>query len=306
MQLNHSLMTNFDCKYADYSHWKPDIIYTSIVKTDLNIDLPEKAYITGINGSHASGESNNNEVMLYSSGNKINYFPLALETFYKFFVRITLRLGRLVELRQSDMRNYTKLKYFDLTDNDIQVLENGIFDFNPNSEHVAFQTGFQSNKLVFIGQTVFDGLTNLVSLGLLFHPCISLHYDNDRNDVLDIINDVKVKYVDSKFSNLTAQLEKLELESKTLDSDIFMQSLTEFENDLKASKFAKLLTFTKKIEILNALKLEDLTSKSDVDLKNLNFKDLAKLIDDFKFRTLGYFRHLIDQASNMIVIMPSD
>lgn len=226
------------------------------------IDSPDKVQIEGARGTHTGGKTNNDEIYFHALFTTINYFPQGLEKIFPNLVGIYMQGTKLKGIQQSDLKSYTKLTYLCLHMHDIQFLENDLFDFNPNLEHVLFQ----SCKIVHIGLNVFDNLNKLSSLFLSGNQCSNkFSKNNDRTDVQRIINELKSQCQDSDFLNLDQKIGKLVLDVKSLNSEnfpVFRQNVENFESELNSSKFSGFSPQKKRFENLKILKIDDITSTS--------------------------------------------
>lgn len=220
-----------------------------------SITTPENALITSVNGSHQSGKSNDNEICFYSLRIPFKNFPQGLEKIYKNLIGICFYNGPLKEIRQSDLKSYKKLIFLQIAETKIEVLEDGLFDFNPNLEYVAFN----KNKIFHIDLRVFDHLSKLGTLYLDNNKCIDRKVKKDRSVVLDIIKDTKILCSDQEFRDFHEKVGELEKKSINLNSltfPIFELKLESLQNELKTSNSSNSSSLNERLQNLLNFKNE--------------------------------------------------
>lgn len=164
--------TDLQCDFITHSNsdYEPiGSVYTCRLKNNLNIISPETT-ITSINSTHTSGKSHDDVRGIYDQygGKNIQYFPKGLDKFFKNIILIDINKGRIKEIHQDDLKVFPKLEVLDLCDNDIQVIEAGTFDFNPNLKVI-----WLTSKIFFIEFNVFAKLNSLSYLYLQQNSCIN-------------------------------------------------------------------------------------------------------------------------------------
>lgn len=98
----------------------------------------------------------------------INYFPRGLEKIFTNLQHISIQNCQLKEIHQSDLKPYTHLNSISLDDNLIEVIEDGLFDFNKELTEIYMSY----NKIVHIGADAFSNLPRLQTLYLHGIPCL--------------------------------------------------------------------------------------------------------------------------------------
>jgi len=66
----------------------------------------------------------------------IQFFPKGLDKYFKNIKLIIIKSCQLKEIHQSDLKVFGDLVAFGLYDNEIEVIEAGLFDFNLNLEQI--------------------------------------------------------------------------------------------------------------------------------------------------------------------------
>lgn len=112
----------------------------------------------------------------------VNYFLKGIEKILENIMMFRIKSCRLLEIHQSDLKPFTKLVFINLGNNEIKILEKGLFDFNLDLQVV----GFESNKIVHIDSNIFDNLLNLDHFWFEENPCIDIGADI-RSGAIDLV-----------------------------------------------------------------------------------------------------------------------
>ena len=119
------------CSYYESDWPVVDRLYFCSMWIEPKILTPEAAEISGISGEHEQRWRTNDDVTGFYSGNrKLHYFPRGLEKFFKNLNAIYIGTSGLKEIHQADLKSLTNLIYLSLSNNEIEVIEEGLFDFN--------------------------------------------------------------------------------------------------------------------------------------------------------------------------------
>ncbi|KAL7012044.1 hypothetical protein ACKWTF_014595 [Chironomus riparius] len=187
VNLELSASTSIECSYKTRDWNIVQNVYHCSVNKNPSITTQESAAITSISGTHQSGKTNSDVGGFYAYSRTINYFPRGLETFYDNIKIIQIYDCNLKEVHQEDLKPFPNLVELYLLFNDLEVLEEGLFDFNPDLHYI----GLNYNKIVYIGLNVFDHLTKLRDLSLHSNLCISKKAKNSISEVKNVIQAVK-------------------------------------------------------------------------------------------------------------------
>jgi len=254
--LKLSASESIECHYDNDWHtgWRyVKNVYYCYVDNILEITTKESATITSVSGNHQSGKTNSDVEVLYLEFRTTYYFPRSLETFFENLKMIRVQINKLKEIHQEDLKPFPKLVELDLYFNSLEVLEEGLFDFNPD----LYLIDFRSNKIIHIEPKVFDHLSKLNTLLLSSNTCVSKTAEKSTSKVKNLIQTVKKQCINSEFSSLKEKLENLEKDSKTLNSEEFSGKLATFEETFNASKFAKFRPLNYKFESLKNLTIKN-------------------------------------------------
>jgi len=249
-----STSTNIECDYGISSYDPDDLflkfrnfeIYFCWGTNNLNITTEESAEINSISGTHEDSKVNDDVLGFDVGFNTIQFFPKGLDKFFKNLKVINIHDCKLKEIHQSDLKVFPNLVYFKLSLNEIEVIEEGLFDFNPHLELV----GFEEPKIIHIDPNVFDNLAKLSDFWFEDVPCVTKEIYDSREEVQEAIKVVKSSCSSSEFLSLDNQIKNLEIKSKTLNSEDFNTKLETFEKSFNNSKFSKFRPLNYKVQNL--------------------------------------------------------
>ena len=102
-------------------------------------------------------------------GETVHYLPKGFGRFFPNLVRLTVYGSELKSLSQNDLKSLTQLQIIDVSMNDLEFLDDDLFEFNSKLTHV----NFTSNKLKYVGENSFNNLKNLKQIDLNSNLCIN-------------------------------------------------------------------------------------------------------------------------------------
>lgn len=268
------------CSYDAKNFWNlngSDNFYRCSVTNNPNIISRELAQIDSINGTHMSGKSNDDEIFFEAALKAIHYIPSNLDKIFTNLRGIALWSCGLKEICQSDMKPYTNLTHLRVLNSDIGVLEEGLFDSNPNLEYVDFE----GCKMFHIHSKIFDDLKNLTTLFLNRNKCIDRGISKNVAGVREIIRDVKANCTCPSYLKLSKKLKELKEESKNLNLKSipnFIAKFADFQIALNTSKIRNLTTFKESIETLTVSgKVPEIIGKYSKQLMEFSSDILKKM-----------------------------
>lgn len=265
------------CNYKSSAFWAATTMYNCFVSNSLDIYQPEDAEITTVTGTHFSEKSSDSEVVFYSYNRNVHFFPKGLEKIYKNLNGIILYTEPINFIQQSDLKYYTKIIFLQLADTKIEILEDGLFDYNPLLKYLALN----ENKIFHIGLTVFDKLDNLVSLYLQKNVCINEKSENSKSGVADIIQSARRLCMSTEFFGLDEKFLKLEEEAKKLsykNLNIFKKKVQSLESQFIRSKFGNFTLLQEKLEKLKEAAIMENVKADDVSGASMTHFGLILLI----------------------------
>jgi hypothetical protein len=163
------------------------IIYECELRVDPSITSPGVT-VTSATGSHKPSMNHTNVQGFYSEDQTINLMPRGLNDVFPNLIGIEIGYAGMKEIHQSDLKQFPRLRYLQLYNNAITVIERDLFKFNTELEYIELD----SNEIIKVHPTVFDHLNKLSQLHLEFNVCIDA-YATNRSAVLDLLSTVKQK-----------------------------------------------------------------------------------------------------------------
>lgn len=147
---------------------------------------------------------------------EIFYIPHGFYGVYTQIIKFTVVRSKLKEIHQSDFSQFPELKILWLYDNDLEILENNLFEKNLKLEEIEFQ----NNKIWFIGDETFTKLsTSILKLNFSNNFCINLDFNSGSESWISIIENLKncaenkiLNFVKVKLENQILSLKKENLE----------------------------------------------------------------------------------------------
>lgn len=166
------------------------------------------------------------------------------------------------EIKQADLKPFPELRKLILHYNLIEVLEDGLFDFNPKLKFISFW----SSNIFHIDQNVFANLNHLAYLWLKNNKCINDWAKDSSSDIQAFISRVKVNCYDLDFVEVRKNLKELERDVNLLGHDNYKQfneKLNKSEVRFNNSKFSYYLLFQDKFQSIK-------TDTKYVEFSNFN------------------------------------
>ncbi|XP_070501794.1 putative leucine-rich repeat-containing protein DDB_G0290503 [Chironomus tepperi] len=280
-----STSTSIKCNYGHFNYHIVGVNYRCEINNNPNIISKESAQISSVSGAHEGSKTNDDVIIIYAVSKTIEVFPLGFEKIFKNIKVIYFETCQLKEIHQSDLKEFPNLVYFYLYYNQIEVIENGLFDYNPNLEAV----GFQEPSIIYIDPNVFDNLTKLRYFWFSPVPCVAQNILDSKEKVQSVIKVVKSKCSNFDFLSLDTQLKNLEIESKSLNSEAFNAKLENFEKSFQNSKFFNIRTLKSKFEILKNEKCSNCKQLRKIESIDTKLTVVSKTIDDGQKKINEYF-----------------
>lgn len=146
---------NLECKFnlifnADF------VLENECVARNLNVTSRNET-VTTINGHLASFFHDHNTTSLKVLHNTMHFIPQGIQTFFPDIERILIHRSELKSIEQADIKPFPKLIELNVWGNDIEKLDDDLFQFNPE----IFTLDFSNNKLKVIGENVLTPLNKL-------------------------------------------------------------------------------------------------------------------------------------------------
>lgn len=218
-----------DCVFENVDFIPMGMFYSCDVNFVLNITSPESAVVDGVKGTHVTANNRtptNDDVAGFHANKKnIEYFPHGLKNYFKNLEVIRIDQCKLKEIHQNDLKPFTALRLLKLTNNKIQVIEQGLFEFNA----LLIAIYFDKNDINQIHPNVFDKLTILSEISLRRIKCLNMHASKPT-DIRIMIAKIKTKCKMIQNSTTTEQSETATknddeiINSTQIDDEVFTQT----------------------------------------------------------------------------------
>jgi hypothetical protein len=176
----------------------------------------------------------------------------------------------------------------DLHNNDIDILEDGLFEFNPNLEVISFTY----NKIFHIGSRVFEILTKLHTLNLNENICTELNVLGNPTAIQAAIPNLKNVCRSQTFLILEDVIQHLEEHTINLTRENFWDfefRFIDFEEEFGNAEFLRFLPLSLRYKFLSELRVE-------------NFPESCKKccqLDEFQAKNLEYFKNITEAIANL-------
>lgn len=269
--LKLSVSTSIECNYGTDISSIIQNLYFCVVTESPSIRTRESATVISISGIHQSGKTNFDVEGFYVESVTVRYFPRGLETFFKNIKAIQILATSLKEIYQADLKPFPQLVELNLYSNSLEVLEEGLFDYNPDLELI----NFDYNSIAHIEPKIFDHLNKLSTLILSSNSCVDKKAENSTSEVENLVQNLESKCKDDYFSSIKTKIEILEKESKTINSGIFANNLLALKEHLATSRFSDYRPISSKFEAVLNYKIENeiLSKTLNVNMNLGNMSD---------------------------------
>lgn len=227
-----------------------------------NIRSPDSAKIDAVTGTHKHLKSNNEVVNFWAQSVTIRYFPKDLHKFLHSLKGFIIYYCELQEIHQEDFASFPNLVYLRFQFNAIEIIEEDLFKYNPHLEFIELN----EPRISHIDGNVFDHLIQLNYFWALQISCINRKIDSSRGGVVSVIKLVKSQCASLKFLEIELKVAILEIESESLNFEIFKANLDAFEISYNNSNFLKFRPLNERLANLKLIKngsLNELSRNSD-------------------------------------------
>lgn len=206
----------FQCTYGDMQWTQIGLVYRCYTKNVRNED--SEAVFEENSGSHINNKTDNEVTAFTIHEATCNYLPAGIKKIFKNLEGLEIANAGLKVITQQDLRPLTKLRSFFARGNQITHLEPNLFYFN--RELVIIN--LTDNKIVFIGQGVFDPITDLQQLHLNYNVCIS-KIGASRQQVKDVQKHIAQSCeggLIEKVEKMSREIEELKILMKKLETEV--------------------------------------------------------------------------------------
>lgn len=188
-ETTESIRVTIDCKFEFSSNWKTVKDPYGCTLHSPNFD--RKLYIVNATGTHIDDHTIHDVTALQILGGICYVIPGEFGSIFPNIEALSVWNATLQLVTSRDVQQFSNLREIWLHGNDLNYLEEILFEFNPWVELVVFR----DNKIKFVGNTFFDFLPNLREADFVGNECFD---DGVMASVLqlnDIVERVKEKCV---------------------------------------------------------------------------------------------------------------
>lgn len=211
---------------------------------------------------------------------------------------INIQHGRIKEIHQADLMPHTKLEYLAFWENDIEVIEDGLFDFNPELVYIYFER----NKIFQIHPKAFDNVPKMTYLDLQTNLCIDMYAKNNSAALAEVIKEVKAQCTSLPIKNLFNNVKIINKKST-----VALMKAVNHEVGLKICQNS-VVALNQKVENVaknlmlagtNSRNMELESSNGKLQLIEQGLKHLELTLAVTKVENSGNFKAMSDKTANL-------
>lgn len=182
------------------------------------------------------------------------YIPRGIEVYIKNLTILIIKNCGLRKVTKQNLEKFNELLYLDLSYNQIEILEHGLFQSNKYVTKIILK----SNKIKVVEGNVFNILKNLNYLDFRNTDCYSGMQDK-RREIIILVNQIETVCLNYN----------LKLWNHISNNNEKFDNLTK-ENTIMRKEIEKLsINFSKNVSNVTAIKTEDLRQIVNNEIKNL-------------------------------------
>lgn len=234
-----------NCQYELWKHEIMGDIYYCLIQNSAFLNSQETAFMD-LSGNHTNSCINSHVKEIWFDQGVISYFPTGLDSLHKDFELIYMGGVQLQEINQSDLKPFKKLVTLYLPSNNLEIIDDGLFDFNPKLKYIDLR----NNKIRYIYPGVFANVKNLLFLALNGNVCINKTAKQSRAAVQDLMKKIDSECRVDDIFHPHQTIEELYSDTRNYTTHEFYKRIRIFEYELKFSLFLNNPVTIKKIKLL--------------------------------------------------------
>jgi len=238
----------------------------------MNLISRQDLIIENITGPHLSEKSNDNVIAFQVYTATAYYCLKGVEKYFKNLKAFCYQQCHLKEIHQEDLKPFTNIVDLYLNNNDLEVIEEGLLDYNTELILVYLV----NNKITQIHADVFDHLGKLTHLYLSSNICINKDV-TDSTATKALIEQIKTQSTcqSIEFMSIEGKLKILENNLKPMNSKLFKEQLEKLKTEFKYSKFSKFSPFDDRLESLKISTYSGYckTSNQSISIQEMSYED---------------------------------
>jgi Leucine-rich repeat (LRR) protein len=194
--------------------------------------LSKNQIVTLINGENSYEFENDDRKMLNIQSQIVNFMPEELEHFFPDLEGIRIAHSGLKIIEKSDIQAFENLKHLYLNDNDLESLEDSLFESNPALKVIDFT----NNKLKVVGENILQPLINLEVAHFQNNICIDIVASTWNSKISRLISELKEKCAAPELELEKALAEIAKLKTKLNVVEAKLQTCNKKPNKPKNNK----------------------------------------------------------------------
>jgi len=204
----------------------------------------------------------------------VPYFPQGIDKYFPNLKALQITSSGLKKISSTDLQSFVHLEFLNLDYNDIEILEANLFKFNKNLSTISLN----SNKIMEVDPTAFDGLVRIEKLEVILNICHSANAVN-KAQVMLIINNLKTKCW-----------------SESLDIKKFILGVSKMDNGLEV--LGKMMNFTS-YEVINRMSHNNSSTSCD----SSNYEQKVGILGLIAYSDMTIMDFLIILNTLLLLIM---
>lgn len=206
---------NIQCIYENYNYnYTKKRFDACKSQNKFNSTHMDLVLIDSATGMENWNKTNDDVNEFYATASNLYFFPKGLDKVFKNLKIIDFRKNKIQIIHRSDLRPFRKLIMLYMAHNRIEILVEGLFDFNLDLLYI----NFDFNDLFMINENVFEKLKQLEHLNLEHNICIDALARN-RSMVITIMQTISQKCKRSDYNAFIKGFNISEDDSKSSDYD---------------------------------------------------------------------------------------
>lgn len=172
--------------------------------------------ITSVNGVNSTKFDQKKTKMLNIQSQVVNLMPDELEYFFPNLEGIRIAHCALTVVDKLNLRSFIDLKHLYLNDNELEILDGDLFEFNVKLKVIDFT----NNKLKIIGENLLKPLIDLEIAHFENNHCInSVAWKSSLNQLKAEMKD-KCSSPEKELERAKVEIAKLKIKVNTLESKL--------------------------------------------------------------------------------------
>lgn len=149
---------NLQCRFPKYSEISTENLNGRLCQAEGLVNPSPNQTVVTLNGE--TNSVYDKVSILYIRDRIVKYMPIGMEKFFPHIKTILVFAVKLKAIVQSDLKPFAELETIYIWKNDVEILEDNVFEFNKDLQKVDMSF----NKISELNQNIFKPLTKLVEV----------------------------------------------------------------------------------------------------------------------------------------------